>query len=188
MDFNADANMNVNVTLSKQMYRKLGIGKNAGTLALISGIFRRIAVLLMLLVIGLLVTGCSQGGNVADTGLRELSAEEITAAFSEQGLELSSSEVRAESVFHRELNGRKPLVFLLDEEELVIYQFAGVGEREDGWADFENQTATADLVQHKVFQEQSLLIFYIRDEGMTGQALFRQIGLVIPGLLKLRES
>ncbi|MNB97488.1 hypothetical protein D3C75_447170 [compost metagenome] len=184
MDFNAG----VNVTLSKQMHRKIGIGKNAGILALISGI-KRIAVLLLILVTGILVTGCGQSNSVTDTAeLRELSADEITAAFSEKGLELSSSEVRAESIFHRELNGHKPLVFLLDEEELVIYQFAGEAEREAGWADFENQTATADLVQHKGFQEQSLLIFYIHDEGMTGQALFRQIGQVIPGLLKLRES
>lgn len=155
MDFNAG----MNVTLSKQMHRKIGISKNAGILALISSIFKRIAMLLMLLVIGILAAGCSQSDRVTDAELRELSAEEITAAFSEKGLELSSSEVRTESVFHRELNGRKPLVFLLDKEELVIYQFAGEGEREAGWADFENQTATADLVQHKVFQERSLLIF-----------------------------
>lgn len=47
--------------------------------------------------------------------------------------------------------------------------------------------ASADLVQPKVFQERSLLIFYIRDEGKTGRMLFRQIEQVIPELLELRE-
>lgn len=178
---------NADVISTKRMHSKNGASKNTGTLALISSV-KRIVILLMLLVIGMLVTGCSQSNNVTVKELRELGADEIAAVFAEQGLDLLSSEVRAESVLHRELNGRKPLVFLLDGKELVIYQFAGDGEREAGWADFENQTATADLVQHKVFQEQSLLIFYIRDEVEAGQALFRQIGQVIPRLLELRQG
>ncbi|MBY0013569.1 hypothetical protein H7K49_24105 [Paenibacillus typhae] len=178
---------NTELTLAKRRCIKNAASKNTGTLALITSV-KKIVVLLMLLVIGILVTGCSQSNNVPVKELRELGADEITAVFAEQGLDLLSSEVRAESVFHRELNGRKPVVFLLDREELVMYQFAGEEEREAGWADFENQTATAELVQHKVFQERSLLIFYIRDEGKTGEALFRQIEQIIPELLELRES
>ncbi|KUP21566.1 hypothetical protein [Paenibacillus sp. DMB5] len=177
---------NADVILPKRMHSKNGTSKNTGTLALITSV-KRIVILLMLLVIGILVTGCSQSNNVTVKELRELGADEIAVVFAEQGLDLCSSEVRAESVFHRELNGREPLVFLLDGEELVIYQFAGDGEREAGWADFENRTATAELVQHKVFQEQSLLIFYIGDEGKSGRVLFRQIEQVIPELLELRE-
>lgn len=185
MDFSANAD--VNVILTNRMHTKKGVNQNTGIAAHMSSI-KRITVVLMLLIFGVLAAGCGQGNNGSVEGLRELSTDEITAAFTGQGLELQSVDVREESIFQRELNGREPLVFLLDEEELVIYQFAGDGEREAGWADFEKHTATADLVQHKVFQEQSLLIFYVHDEGMTGQALFRQIEQVIPELLKLRES
>lgn len=181
------ANADANVILTNRMRTKKGASQNTSIVAHMSGI-KRITVLLMLLIFGVLSAGCSQGSNETGIELKELSADEITAAFTGQGLELQSVGVREESIFHRELNGRKPLVFLLDEEELVIYQFAGNGERKAGWADFEKHTATADLVQHKVFQEQSLLIFYVHDEGRTGQGLFRQIEQVIPELLKLRES
>ncbi|WP_054942786.1 hypothetical protein [Paenibacillus ihuae] len=144
--------------------------------------------LLLLLGFGMLLTGCGRGGDTEETAARVLTAEEISAAFAGQGLELTSVEVRAENSFQRELKGRKPLVFLLDEQELVIYQFATAGEREAGWADFELHTATADLVTYKAYQEQSLLVFYIHDEGMIGQELYRQVEKTIPGLLELKAD
>ncbi|MNC43449.1 hypothetical protein D3C75_923100 [compost metagenome] len=144
--------------------------------------------LLLLLSFGLLLSGCGRNNEAADARSRELRAQEIADYFTRQGLEMHSVEVQPENVFQRELNGRKPLVFLLDEKELVIYQFATAGEREEGWADFENKTAAADLVTHKVYQEQSLLIFYLYDDGTVAQVLYRQVEKLIPGLLKFRES
>ncbi|CAH1211429.1 hypothetical protein PAECIP111892_03568 [Paenibacillus auburnensis] len=148
---------------------------------------QRMMLLMLFLGLGLL-TGCSQGNDPVTVEARELSTDEVSAYFARQGLELHSVEVRPENVFQRELNGRKPLVFLLDEQELVIYQFATAGEREAGWADFEQHTATADLVPYKAYQEQSLLVFYIHDEGVVGQELYRRVEKVIPGLLELKES
>lgn len=144
--------------------------------------------LLLFLGLGMLLTGCGQGKDTAKVVARELSAEEISAVFAKQGLEMHSVEGRPENIFQRELNGKKPMVFLLDEKELIIYQFATAEEREKGWADFENKTATADLVTHRVYQEQSLLIFYLHDDGTVAQTLYRQVEKVIPALLKLKED
>jgi hypothetical protein len=149
---------------------------------------QRMMLLMLFLGLGLLFTGCGQGNDPAKVEARELSADEISAYFETHGLELHSVEVRPENIFQRELNGRKPLVFLLDEQELVIYQFATAGEREAGWADFEQHTATADLVPYKAYQEQSLLVFYVHDEGVIGQELYRRVEKVIPGLLELKAS
>ncbi|QSF44163.1 hypothetical protein [Paenibacillus tianjinensis] len=144
--------------------------------------------ILLLLGFGMLLTGCGRGTDPVKVEARELSADEISAYFARQGLELHSVVVHPENIFQGELNGRKPLVFLLDEKELVIYQFATAGEREAGWADFEQHTATADLVPYKAYQEQSLLVFYIHDEGMIGQELYRQVEKTIPGLLELKAD
>ncbi|WP_310829970.1 hypothetical protein [Paenibacillus pedocola] len=149
---------------------------------------RRMILLMLFLGLGLLLTGCGHGNDPVKVESRELSADEISAYFARQGLELHSVEMRPENIFQGELNGRKPLVFLLDEQELVIYQFATAGEREAGWADFEQHTATADLVPYKAYQKQSLLVFYIHDEGVIGQELYRRVEKVIPGVLELKES
>ena len=54
---------------------------------------QRMMLLMLFLGLGLL-TGCSQGNDLVTDEARELSADEITAYFARQGLELHSVEVR----------------------------------------------------------------------------------------------
>lgn len=149
--------------------------------------YRKIVVLLLLSLI--VLAGCSRGDEAGGTRAKELTAGEIAGAFAGQGLKLIQTDLRPESVFQRERNGRAPMVFLLKNEEISVYQFPAAEGREAGWDDFEEHTQTADPVPYKAYQEKSMLIFYVQDSGQAvEQELNAKISRAIAAMLSLAHQ
>ncbi|WP_249900413.1 hypothetical protein [Paenibacillus sp. PK3_47] len=125
-----------------------------------------------------MLTGCGHSDEAGGARAGILTAEEIVAAFEGRGLEVTQADVRPQSIFQRELNGQEPLVFLLNGDEISLYPFPSAEEREAGMEDFEQHTRTADPVPYKVYQEGSLLLYYVQD---FGQAVEQELDAKIKG-------
>jgi hypothetical protein len=115
-------------------------------------------------------------------------AEEVIAVFAGQGLNLQRGGEVPGSVFQKELNGVKPQMYSLNGVDLPLYQFSSAEERAAGWKDFGEQTAAADLIPYKAYQEDRFLMFYIHGgsaaEGIKfNEKLDKQLKAAIQGLI-----
>ncbi|PZD94977.1 hypothetical protein DNH61_15150 [Paenibacillus sambharensis] len=89
------------------------------------------------------------------------SVDQIIAAIEGQGITLSERASRSKSVFERTLQGVEPEVFTIpDEGELYIFAFSSEQEQLEGWSEFLDQTATADMVAYKNYNIDSFLILF----------------------------
>jgi hypothetical protein len=92
------------------------------------------------------------------------------------------------AIFQLELNGLKPQVYSMDGVELSLYLFASAEERAAGWEDFGEQTAAADLIPFKAYQEGAILMFYIHGESAAegqkwNEQLDKRLKAAIRGLI-----
>lgn len=148
----------------------------------------RMLILVLSVGLGLLAAGCGKAENSATEQNRVLTPEEVTAIFADQDLTLLKGEEVAGAIFQLELNGHIPQVYILNGVELSLYQFASAEERAAGWREFGERTAAADLIPHKAYQEESVLMFYIHGESAAegekwnGQ-LDQQMKAAIQGLI-----
>lgn len=151
---------------------------------------RYLMIIMLVLTAGLtlLLAGCGKAENSPRERVRVLSQEEVVVVFAEQNLALQAGEEVPSSIFQLELNGLKPQTYSLDGVELSLYQFASEEERSAGWKAFGEQTAAADLIPFKDYQEGSVLMFYIHGEsGAEGQKwngqLDMQLKAAVQGLI-----
>jgi hypothetical protein len=148
----------------------------------------RIIILTLSIGLGLLGPGCGRADNSAPEQVSVRSAEEIIAAFAGQGLNLQRGGEAPGSVFQKELNGVRPQMYSLNGVDLPLYQFSSAEERAAGWKDFGEQTAAADLVPYKAYQEVNFLMFYIHGESAAegikfNDKLDKQLKAAIQGLI-----
>lgn len=153
----------------------------------------RLMVLVLLVGLVLLAAGCGKVKNSVPEEARALSQEEVMAAFAEQGLMLQQGEEAPGSIFQLELNGRKPQLYSLNGVELSLYQFPSAEERAAGWKSFGEQTAAADLIPYKDYQEGSILMFYIHGESAAegqkwSEELGQQMKAAIQGLITAEQD
>lgn len=153
----------------------------------------RLMILVLLAGLVLLAAGCRKVENSVPEEARALSQEEVMAAFAEQGLMLQKGEDIPGSIFQLELNGRKPQLYSLNGVELSLYPFASAEERAAGWKSFGDQTAAADLIPYKEYQEGAYLMFYIHGEAAAegqkwNEKLNKQMKAAVQGLITAEQD
>lgn len=102
------------------------------------------------------LSACSQ----QDAKEEPITLEEVETAITEQGLVLNKADLPSENAFIQELNGVSPKAYFIDGATLSLYVFSSVDVREKGMDDFEEKTATAELVAHKTYTNKNILVFY----------------------------
>ena len=90
-----------------------------------------------------------------------ISFSEVTSALDRQGLFLEEAKLPEENPFIQDLNGVSPEVYFLEGKTLSIYTFPTVEERKEGMEDFEELTATMELVLSETFTKENIVIFYV---------------------------
>jgi hypothetical protein len=90
--------------------------------------------------------------------------EDVENVITEQGFELDkNTDLPSENVFIQELNGITPEVYNLEGNTLSVYVFSSASDRGKGIQRFEEITATADVVEHKAYGINNILVFYVSD-------------------------
>lgn len=107
-----------------------------------------------------------------------ITLEKLLAAFEEQGLSLKKSAIN-DSIFGMNLNGVKPVMYELEEKLLTIYIYPSSTERQRGWEDFQNKTATMNVVSFEVYEVKNVLIFYVYEQEEIESVIDTNISTVI---------
>ncbi|EDL66532.1 hypothetical protein [Bacillus sp. SG-1] len=93
-----------------------------------------------------------------------ITLEDVETKIAEQGFELDkNTDLPSENVFIQELNGITPEVYNLEGNTLSVYVFSSASDRGKGIQRFEEITATADVVEHKAYGINNILVFYVSD-------------------------
>lgn len=124
--------------------------------------------------ISVIITGCK--------GEKQLTLAEIRSEFEERHIQLTSSKASiSSSVFARPYNGAKPSLYTIHGEQdpsVSIYVYPSADAAAAGFKEFEDKTATADLIAHKEYLIANVMLFYIVNEPSEVE----QIDLTISAL------
>lgn len=129
----------------------------------------------------IMLVGCSNGkspnsdetpeseGTIADglpleTETVNVSVAEFVETFNAHDQTLESVELEGENIFGMTLNDVTPASFLLEGKHVFIYEYKNIGERESAWEEFQEKTATMNLVSHKKYDMFNLHIFYVHEQ------------------------
>ncbi|MFC2949224.1 hypothetical protein [Virgibacillus sediminis] len=139
---------------------------------------------LLFFVLFLSVMGaCSQQATEEDPSkTNQITLDDVETVITDHGFELErESDLPSENVFMQELNGMTPEVYKLEGNTLSVYVFPSEGDRAKGIQEFEERTATADVVEHKAYGLNNILVFYVSDDEKIQNRLFDTLqNLIIP--------
>lgn len=108
-----------------------------------------------------------------------ISIEEVLEVLNEQGFILEKNENSStESVFTQELNGVTPEVYSIEENILSIYIFPSSSERAKGMVDFEEKTATMEVIDHQSYGINNILVFYVSGDEKLQKYLYETLILL----------
>lgn len=127
-------------------------------------VIKRLFLILIISVLG----ACSQLETQEDhPNTDQITIEQIENTLTEKGLRLEGSNLPSDNVFIQQLNNVNPILYFIDGKTLSIYVFSNEQERENGMLDFEEKTATAELVSHKIYAIQNILVYYVDGNEVT---------------------
>ncbi|WP_226682928.1 hypothetical protein [Sutcliffiella horikoshii] len=108
-----------------------------------------------------------------------ISLDEVFEVLTEQGFTLEENENSStESVFTLELNGVTPEVYSLEQNMLSIYIFPSSTERANGIVDFDEKTATMELIEHQSYGINNFLVFYVSENEKLQKDLYEALILL----------
>jgi hypothetical protein len=81
----------------------------------------------------------------------------------------------SENVFIQKLNGITPEVYNVKGHTLSLYVFSSKSDRENGLERFEEKTATAEVGEHRAYQLNNILVFYLSDDEKMQNRLFEAL-------------
>ncbi|WP_054957514.1 hypothetical protein [Paenibacillus dakarensis] len=112
----------------------------------------------------LIITGCTDDEII-------VTSARIIDSFERHGIQLSKqTNTNSESVFSRTYNHVSPERYLLDDKQSIsIYIFTSSKEAKKGLKDFEDKTATADVVPHRKYQAANILLFHVADDAFEDE-------------------
>ncbi|OXS59571.1 hypothetical protein B0G93_11045 [Bacillus sp. V-88] len=133
--------------------------------------------LLFLLLVISIMGACSQQETEENpTEGKNFTLEEVETIITDQGIELDKeTDLPSENVFIQELNGITPEVYNAKSHTLSVNDFSSAGDREKGFQRFEENTATAEVVEHRAYQLNNILVFYISDDEKMQNRLFEAL-------------
>lgn len=105
-----------------------------------------------------------------------ITLEDVETALMEQGFELEKEiDLPSENAFIQKLNGITPEVYNLEGNTFSVYVFPSASDRGKEIQRFEKMTATADLVEHKAYGINNILVFYVSDDEKMQKRLFEAL-------------
>ena len=108
--------------------------------------------------------------------MKDITLEEVETVITEQGFELDKeTDLPSGNVFIQELNGITPEVYNAKGNTLSVYVFSSASDREKGIQRFEEKTATAEVVEHKAYEINNILVFYVSDDENMQNRLFEAL-------------
>lgn len=112
-------------------------------------------IMITLLAMCFINTGCMNNE-------KTITSTQIKDLFERQGIPLAEpTRLHPDSVFLMTLNSVTPEPFLINDEQLIsIYIYSSSAGVKKGIKNFEDNTATADVVAHGRYQVANVLIFY----------------------------
>ncbi|BBI33578.1 hypothetical protein [Cohnella abietis] len=121
-----------------------------------------------------IITGCTDDEII-------VTSAQIKDSFESHGIQLSKqTKTNPESVFSRTYNHVSPERYLFDDKQSIsIYIFTSSKEAKKGLKDFEDNTATADVVSHSKYQVANILLFHVADDAFEDE----RVKFVMEGLL-----
>ena len=109
----------------------------------------------------MLIVGCQQQPN------QRITLNDVITSFEAQQLELKANKDRKNSILGAKLNGAKPAAYLLDDLPLYIYIYGSSDKRKKGLEDFQEKTATMNIVSFNVYEKGNVLIFYVHGQNLN---------------------
>ena len=88
------------------------------------------------------------------------SKEDIIHALEKQGLTVTNGERNLKSDLQVIVRGIEPQVYIVNDEELILYHFPSEHEQQEGWAEFLNKTANTEVVAFKNYNIDSFLLLF----------------------------
>ena len=108
--------------------------------------------------------------------MKHFTWEDVETVITDQGFELDKeTDLPRENVFIQELNGITPKVYNVKGHTLSVYVFSSARDREKGIHRFEEKTATAEVVEHKAYEMNNILVFYVSDDEDMQDRLFEAL-------------
>ncbi|OCA83073.1 hypothetical protein A8F94_18220 [Bacillus sp. FJAT-27225] len=104
-----------------------------------------------------------------------LELEVVEEHLKASGLVLAGQKRDSQNVFHQVRNGVSPSVYSLSHGELSVYVFETEQEVQDAMEEFNEATATMDLVDYQPFEIRNVLMFYIGDDAGIRENISRAI-------------
>jgi hypothetical protein len=95
-----------------------------------------------------------------------LRKKEVVKVLEDKGVRLVEAEASA-SIFGSKLKNVNPGSYTLDEKSFFIYEFKNENDLEKGLREFEEKTATMDLVSSSMFRKRNILIFYVHGQDVS---------------------
>lgn len=94
----------------------------------------------------------------------------MLSSFDEQHLSLKESKVsKDDHIFGMKLNRVRPSSYELDGKMLLVYIYNSDNEREKGWEDCHEKTASMNTVSFKVYEVNNVLIFYVYEKDLNSE-------------------
>lgn len=117
-------------------------------------------VALVFISIVMLLTACQTANSHAIT------LEELLSSFKEQQLTLEEIN-SSNNIFEMKLNGVRPSSYELDGKMVFVFIYNSTKEREKGLEDFDDKTATVNLVSYNFYEVKNALIFYVYEDELN---------------------
>jgi hypothetical protein len=93
--------------------------------------------------------------------------EDVVNVLKENHVELIETEFSQNNTFGTKLNNVEPGSYKLSEKRLFIYEYKTEEDREKGIKDFNEMTATMNLVSYNMFVKRNVLIFYVHEQDLN---------------------
>lgn len=129
---------------------------------------------LLFMVLAITVMGACSQQKAED--MKHFTLEDVETVLTDQGIELDKeTDLPRENVFIQELNGITPEVYNVKDHTLSDYIFSSASDREKGIHRFEEKTARAEIVEHKAYEMNNILVFYVSDDEDMQDRLFEAL-------------
>jgi len=89
-----------------------------------------------------------------------LSLELVEESLRTQGLEINKAERIEENIFHQDLNRLEPIIYNLSEGQISVYVFQNEYEVDSAIDQFNESTATMNLIGYEIYKARNVLMFY----------------------------
>ncbi|MEC1180081.1 hypothetical protein P9B03_16385 [Metasolibacillus meyeri] len=96
-----------------------------------------------------------------------LTTGNILQLFEQHHLTLTKTKLDTTNTIGMKLNGVKPNVYLLDDKPLYMYVFHSTNAAQDAIKEFNEKTATANLVSFNVYTKDNVLLYYVHGQDLA---------------------